>query len=466
MPKAIALFIDGTWNSSVAVRKAKEAALARNDMAAFEEEAAADTNVAKLYDACALTPSGLTTTDRSAMAANVSQRTSAAAVTASALNPAGIKKYLVGVGGLPEEPQGGLARAAWDLLRQTVRPDALTGGAFGMGLARIIKDAYTFLCQNYQDGDAIYIFGFSRGAYAARSLAGFVDRIGLLLSNHTEDHIVEAAFMEYQAGIVGHESDLANLVREVSGQRLLREGKLMRSDGEKREYELPIYFIGVWDTVASLGLDYLPWIGNFTRPLNAYHRVDLPVCVTHARHAIALHELRGAFRPMLWHYKTRNGQTLEQTVFRGAHADVGGGYANTHWSDHALRWMATEAILCALPVADAMIPPLDPPNDLRFIHCESAKWWWRRGSRNRIPEFSACPIPLRFHWNSTLIGLNFPRVHDSVFRELREVQVWGLMRQDLQYTTDAAGNVSLTHSYGSAVAPAQVDANRPLRSPS
>ena len=461
MPKAIALFIDGTWNSTVAVRKAKEAALARNDLAAYEEEAA-DTNVAKLYDACTLTSAGRpATVGRSVALAASSALAEGTAAAVSTPASAGIKKYLVGVGGLPEEPESGFARAAWELLRRTVRPGALAGGAFGLGLARIIKDAYTFLCENYRDGDQIYIFGFSRGAYAARSLAGFVDRVGLLLSNYTTDDTVESAFMHYQAGVLGHESALSNLVREVSGQRLLREGKL--SNAAERDNELPIYFIGVWDTVASQGVDYLPLIGSVTRPLNAYHRVDLPACVTHARHALALHELRAAFRPVLWHYKSRVDQTLQQMVFRGAHANVGGGYPDTHWSDHALRWMATEAILCELPVADAMIPDLIPPDELRFIHCESANWWWRPGSHNRIPEFSECPTPMLFHWNSTLIRLNFPRVHDWVFRELRAAQRWALLRQDLRYAIDNAVNASPTYVYNSAIAAAQAHANRPLR---
>jgi hypothetical protein len=151
-------------------------------------------------------------------------------------------------------------------------------------------------------------------------------------------------------------------------------------------------------------------------------------------------------------------------VFRGAHADVGGGYPDTHWSDHALRWMATEAILYELPVADAMIPALIPPDELGFIHCESANWWWRLGSHNRIPEFSECPIPMLFHWNSTLIGLNVPRVRDWVFRELRAARRWALLRQDLRYAPDNAGaGVSPTYVYNSAIAAAQAHANRPLR---
>jgi hypothetical protein len=460
MPKSIALFIDGTWNSSVAVRKAKESALARNDMAAYEEEAATDTNVAKLYDACTLSADGPASFGSPLPAPPAAARRGAAANAPAA---AGIKKYLVGVGGLSEEPEGGLARAAWELLRRTVRPDAIAGGAFGLGLARIIKDAYAFLSRNYQNGDRIYIVGFSRGAYAARSLAGFVDRVGLLLSNHTTDDTVEAAFMLYQAGTIGHESELGNLVREVSGQRLLREGKLSMGDSVTRDHELPVYFIGLWDTVASLGVDYLPLVGNVTRPFNAFHRVDLPACVTHARHALALHELRSAFRPLLWHYKTRDAQTLQQMVFRGAHADVGGGYAETHWSDHALRWMATEVIRCELPIADAMLPALNPPDDLRPIHCESTRWWWRPRSTNRIPEFSACPMPLRFHWNSALKGLNVLRASDSVFGELRAVQEWALVRQDLHFAGDAAGNTSATYHHGSALAAARADANRPLR---
>ena len=188
MPKAIALFIDGTWNSSVAVRKAKEAALARNDLAAYEE--AADTNVVKLHDACTLTSADALAWRRSRTTASTAAVPSARADEAAVPQPAGIKKYLVGVGGLSEEPESGRSRRVWEWVQRTVgRPGAaLTGGAFGLGLARIIKDAYTFLCENYSDGDQIYLFGFSRGAYAARSLAGFVDRVGFIACQNTTSH--------------------------------------------------------------------------------------------------------------------------------------------------------------------------------------------------------------------------------------------------------------------------------------
>jgi uncharacterized protein (DUF2235 family) len=215
----------------------------------------------------------------------------------------------------------------------------VAGGTTGLGVARRIRLAYQFMAGNYEDGDRIYLFGFSRGAFAARSLAGFVEHVGLLLRPHPAS--VRRAFRIYQRDQSVEKSELRYFVRSVN----------RHYDGRERS-PLPVYFIGVWDTVGRLGVPgvngLLPdrWI--------RFHKTDLPSNVTHARQALALHELRQIFDPEIWTSYTPP-QTLKQTWFAGAHSDVGGGYEDHGLSDIALCWMAAEAKKVGLRIDETLL---------------------------------------------------------------------------------------------------------------
>jgi uncharacterized protein (DUF2235 family) len=228
--------------------------------------------------------------------------------------PRQIVKYIKGVG------TGGLL-------------DKILGGISGFGTAERIREAYLFLAQNYNSdhGDQIYLFGFSRGAFAARSLAGFVGLVGILLREKASARYIDQAYELYERGVQGRESYLSEFLRELPG-----------AAGNVRELppSIPIHFIGVWDTVRVLGaiIDGRDITARYTR----YHRPDLPEWVYNARHALAIHDLRPEYEPTLWENR-RTGQTLEQVWFTGAHADVGGGYKDTSLSDIALEWMANES---------------------------------------------------------------------------------------------------------------------------
>lgn len=216
--------------------------------------------------------------------------------------------------------------------------------ATGWGMALQIQRAYSYLCQHYAYGDRVSIFGFSRGAFAARSLAGFVDQVGLLLRSAARGmhrrYLVTLAYELYRTGKYEKWLELRRFLTQMEGVSIPGPGR----EGLQSTI-LPIYFIGVWDTVDALGIEALgrdnaniPIVRNHTR-----HHVaqDVPSNVTHARHALSLHELREAFEPVLW-----NGcnpeQVLKQVWFAGAHADVGGGYADSGHSVHALDWMVSE----------------------------------------------------------------------------------------------------------------------------
>jgi uncharacterized protein (DUF2235 family) len=214
------------------------------------------------------------------------------------------------------------------------------GGMFGYGMSRRILEAYAFLVEHYDptSQDQIYIFGFSRGAYAARSLVCFIDKVGLLLKDHLDN--VEEAYAIYENSGRDGLGGLEAFLREVTGN-----GGVHRGDFPT---VLPVYLLGVWDTVRELGGP--SWLQKFSLFDTTFHQHAVPSNVSHVRHALALHELRERFEPVLWS-TCESGQSLKQVWFAGAHADIGGGYPDTTLSDISLEWMASEAKSLSLDVA-------------------------------------------------------------------------------------------------------------------
>ena len=197
--------------------------------------------------------------------------------------------------------------------------DKIAGGGFGVGLSANIVEAYQFLVLNFEPGDEIYLFGFSRGAYTVRSLAGVVDTIGVL----TKDH---AFFIP----------DAYGLYRDGAPEAELEQ---FRQDHHSRE--TPIRFIGVWDTVGALGIP----VGLFKwfNKRYEFHRVELTDCIEHAYHALAIDERRRPFRPSLWSLPEGSRQVLEQVWFPGVHSNVGGGYDKDGLANCALHWLKDKA---------------------------------------------------------------------------------------------------------------------------
>jgi uncharacterized protein (DUF2235 family) len=200
------------------------------------------------------------------------------------------------------------------------------GAALGLGLSHNIRDAYAFVCNNYNAGDEIFLFGFSRGAYTARSLSGLIGYAGLLGKQDLD------RFFELWDGY-----------KEPDEKK--RKDALDSFGG--RHQGVSIKVIGVWDTVGSVGipadiarLDVL----NFRR-YYGFHDTSLGLHVEHAFHALALDERRKNFLPTLWTQKPEGkakGQELKQVWFAGVHCDVGGGYPVHGSSDIPLAWMASE----------------------------------------------------------------------------------------------------------------------------
>ena len=182
-------------------------------------------------------------------------------------------------------------------------------GATGTGTSERIRDAYRFLAERYQDGDRIFGFGFSRGAFAIRSLAGLIDAAGL-----------------------------------PTRRRALKEEELLEiyecyKEGEPidppRYGHRPINFdfLGIWDTVGALA---------FGSSIGAFHRIN-PGNVLRVAHALALDEERERFEPSYWERPPGANTQIDEVWFSGCHTNVGGGYSDTNLSNIALIWVLKAA---------------------------------------------------------------------------------------------------------------------------
>jgi len=230
-----------------------------------------------------------------------------------------IAYYHPGVGTM--EPAGALSN--WE--RKITR---LRGLAFGYGLDRDIADAYTFLMNFYQPGDRVFLFGFSRGAYTARAVASLVHMYGLLPAGNV-------AFVPYAVRML---TGVQSSDKSTKEQAFALASQFRDTFDPARR--CPLHFVGVWDTVSSVG-----WIGN---PLHLPHTADNSA-ILHGRHAVAIDERRAFFRTNLWlpDYSSQDAgpKDMKQVWFPGTHCDVGGGYpeAESGLSKIALEWMLKEA---------------------------------------------------------------------------------------------------------------------------
>ncbi|MCW3093370.1 MAG: hypothetical protein JWP81_4439 [Ferruginibacter sp.] len=210
--------------------------------------------------------------------------------------------------------------------------DHFLGGSTGLGIDRNIQDAYKFIMWNYEKDDELYLFGFSRGAYTVRSLAGLIRNCGIMKPEYL--HLVDEAYHLYR--------DRTKLTHPDSD--LMKAFK--KSYGINGEAETQIKFMGVWDTVGALGIP-LRWFNALNKKYE-FHDVKLSSQIQHAYHALAVDEKRKIFAPALWELsedanQSKNSQTCEQVWFPGVHSNVGGGYADSGLSDITLLWMINKA---------------------------------------------------------------------------------------------------------------------------
>jgi uncharacterized protein (DUF2235 family) len=211
-------------------------------------------------------------------------------------------------------------------------------GATGTGISQNILQAYRFIIKNYEQGDELFFFGFSRGAFTVRSLAGLIRNSGILKPENIDK--VYSAYGIYKSRKPEHQP------REV-------EATLFRKTFAVAE-ATKIKFIGVWDTVGALGNPLL--MNGILSKKNGFHDTDLSTRVENAFHALAVDENRKNFEATLWHQqKGAVDQVLEQVWFAGVHSDVGGGYPESGLSDIALEWMVRKAQNCQLKFENILL---------------------------------------------------------------------------------------------------------------
>ncbi len=179
--------------------------------------------------------------------------------------------------------------------------------AVGMGINEAIIQGYATLASRYHPGDRIFLFGYSRGAYAVRSIAGLIEHVGLLRANEATERRVQRAFRHYTNG------------ERTPSMQAFRE--------QHCHTKVEITCIGAWDTVKSLGLP-VPGLSRFFPMATDFHDHALGSNVKSAFHALAADEDRNAYEPILWECHPKWRGQLEQAWFPGAHADIGGDYGD------------------------------------------------------------------------------------------------------------------------------------------
>jgi uncharacterized protein (DUF2235 family) len=206
----------------------------------------------------------------------------------------------------------------------TGRFDRIRGGGFGWGLSRNVRDCYRFVVDQFDPGDELFLFGFSRGAYTARSTVGLIRNAGILRRENA-DRVDEAYDLYRSRGDASHP----------------RGAEATRFRASYSHDEIAIRFVGVWDTVGALGIPGVPKL--LSGRLWAFHDTELSSKVALAYQALAIDERRRPFVPSLWHRKPDDAGLLEQRWFAGVHSDVGGGYPDCSLADITLWWMAGKA---------------------------------------------------------------------------------------------------------------------------
>jgi uncharacterized protein (DUF2235 family) len=220
--------------------------------------------------------------------------------------------------------------ASYDFGVGTEWLNLVRGGAFGRGLDKHIRNAYEHLCRIFEPGDRVHVLGFSRGAYSARSLVGLIRNVGVLHET-TEERIDEGY------GLYRKRDRSADAPDAVEFRR-------------KHSQEIEIEFLGVWDTVGSLGIP-LTAFQELNDERYGFHDTKLSRIVKNAFQGLAIDEHREPYKPTFFSQQKNAGeQRLEQVWFAGAHSDVGGGYPNQPLSDPPLRWMQQRAKECGLNV--------------------------------------------------------------------------------------------------------------------
>ncbi|KAF2007022.1 hypothetical protein P154DRAFT_180955 [Amniculicola lignicola CBS 123094] len=256
--------------------------------------------------------------------------------------------------------------------------DRLISGATGEGLGDTVREGYSFLANNYHPGDEIFLIGFSRGAYTARSIAGLVGQVGLLTKKGLNS--LPEIFKDVQ-----HRRDERYIPKNPNvpfPNKPSADDPRYAEELERRgltRLDIPVKAIGVWDTVGSLGLPRIGWLTkvglqNAESKEMSFYDTKLSNCVENAFQALALDEKRTAFSPAVWEKPDGNRTTLRQVWFPGTHSNVGGGYDDQQLANITLSWMM-----------DQLQPFLDMRSEYLFEQEDENEKYYRRNREDIRP---------------------------------------------------------------------------------
>lgn len=272
-------------------------------------------------------------------------------------------------------------------------------GAFGFGFRNNVLHLYHFLARSYNPGDAIFLFGFSRGAATVRAFAGFINACGLVDRSHSSvqtngafdgdkfQELVEQAFECYQNN------------KNKAAQQKFKDQYAVKESIHAPNGDLKIKFVGVWDTVSALGFSQdfsllLKWIFSTAEKISNmipwlahdFYDYELNNSIENAYHALSIDDERTTFHPLVWNEKNFTGH-VEQVWFAGVHSNVGGGYPRTGLSDVALQWMQSKAQAHGLVLyQDQLTAIQDSANiyDKLYDSRDGVAIYYRYGPRNLI----------------------------------------------------------------------------------
>ena len=301
---------------------------------------------------------------------------------------------------------------------ETFLPLKLLGGAFGFGLAKNVRNLYMDLVRVYDPGDEstpadqIYLFGFSRGAFTVRTLAGLIAKCGVLDRDKlgTTDALRAMVRKAYSTYRRSYRTLLGSVVNRILVGLRLRRPDADAMAAFKQAHSIPaevrIRFIGVWDTVDAVGGPF-----HTSDVINAvFHRFKFPDRilsdkVDQAVHALSIDEARAAFGPVLWEAKPN----IEQVWFAGVHSNVGGGYPKQGMSLVTLDWMMQKA----------------QQNGLRILPDDRKNYWEHGNVDDKMYDSRAGlgvfyrwkPRNMQTLWSGQKAG-TLPPVHLSVLERL------------------------------------------------
>jgi len=233
-----------------------------------------------------------------------------------------------------------------------------SGSVGGAGISKNILECYTFIFENFEAGDQIYLFGFSRGAATVRSLTSFIHYFGILPKSRPE--LIDKAYKIYE---IEDENS-----RKIKAKEFVESHHTMWTR---------IKFLGCFDTVAALGLPIKPLsviIDKIPGFHHKFHNFKLNETVENAYQALAIDDERHSFHPILWDSDVLSYQQIKQVWFCGMHTDVGGGYDECELSNIPLTWMKSMAVLHGLIIY--LNNNIDTDGDVNgYMHDSRGKGW-------------------------------------------------------------------------------------------